>query len=169
MDTLIAVFAGALAAAVPTTGLALLQRKWAVKDMTLKWKQERQARLLEKRQEAHLAFLDALHEVQRILDSGDVGFMDALDVLSHSRSRIQAYASLDALRLGTRAAQAMLQWASALHADHEEVDAFNEAALDAVERYENAVRLEIATDADDPILQEVIRSSLTEGMPDEAA
>lgn len=72
--------------------------------MTLKWKQERQARPLEKRQEAHLALLDVLHDVQRILDSSDQGFIEALDALSHARSRIQAYASLGALRRSTLAA-----------------------------------------------------------------
>ncbi|MDQ4113699.1 MAG: hypothetical protein M3306_21770 [Actinomycetota bacterium] len=170
MSTLLAVIVGALAAGIPTTGLAFLQRRWAVKDAQIKWRQERHALLFEKRQDAHLAFLDALHTAERILDRQEDGILEAVDVLSHAHSRIQAYASMDALRYGTKAAQALIRRASAAQSDDIDADdILSEEALDARMLYESALRLDLATDAEDPFLREAIRSTLTDETPDGAA
>lgn len=166
MSTLAAVIVGALAAGIPTTTLALLQRRWAVKDAEKAWKREQRERILERKQEAHLAFLDTVHATDHAISHHTADMMDTLNSVTHMRAKLEAYASQESLDHGTEVARALVRWARAVH-EGEKATTLGGAAYHAELRYVRALRLDLGIDDDDPLTQRAIRSTLASEKPNE--
>lgn len=163
---------GVVVGTVGTGGLGLLQatlqRRWAVGDRNTAWEQERQNRLFEKKQEAHLTFLDEYHTTIAILQSHDrlttderiaLGkeFVVSMANMTHRLSKLAAYASTVSVECAAAAAQALVPYGHAVIGGKPS-DPQAEASNLARGRYINALRADLGVDDADPILARVMRS-----------